>query len=351
MATQATQPERREWDGIVRRSLDIECRSVDQAQRSVDVIASTASLDAHGDIVEQDFDLKRFEKNPVVLWNHNAFGMFDGSTAKDFLPIGRAESVSIKGGQLEARLVFASAEANPLAEQVFRLMQEKILRAVSIGFRPGDSVSETVDGKKRFRLKGNELFEISVVPIPSNPDAVAKSIAWERENLGRAAASKTADSGKDSNMTEQEKALQDALTAKGVADAKAQEAGARADKLEAELKQLKADIIAEKTLSAKLTADLDKANAELATAKSSEAKSVLDGLQGKKFAPAEREELDALVKDLGLERVQKLLEKRPDIALTESVKTIDRSGVNPPAAELTNSSAGADIASEAMKGL
>ena len=178
----------RNWDGIVRRHLPITTRGVNTGSRSVDVIASTTAIDAHGDILEQDWRLERYLRNPVVLWNHNVFessawSMGEGARPEDLLPIGRAENVRVTGTGLEATLVFASPDASPLAERVWRLMSEKVLSAVSVGFRPGKVTEEKVDGGTLFRLSDNELMEISVVPIPSNPEAVAKHIAWEHRQL------------------------------------------------------------------------------------------------------------------------------------------------------------------------
>jgi len=319
MGKKTPQPqERRAWDGTLRRQVDVQCRSVDEETRSVEVVASTDSLDSHGDILEQDWDLKRFKKNPVVLWNHNIFESshfsFGGSVnPKDLLPIGRAENVRVQDGQLQAKLVFGSAEYNELSERVFRGFQEGMLRAVSVGFKPGKITEEVKNGKTVFRLADNELREISAVPIGSNPEAVAKSIAWERENMSRVAAKGAASrrhNDKGATMDEQE--LEKARVDLGVAQKQLTDERERTTKLEDDLK-------AEKTLTSKLQSDLDAANKRIQDADTARAKTELDALQGVKFAPAEREELDGMVKDLGLDRVVKYLGTRPDLAITKSV--------------------------------
>lgn len=139
--------------------------SFDEESREVTFVASTDTVDADGDIVEQTFNLDRYLKNPVILYGHN----------RRDLPIGTAKSVGLnENSNLEIRVRFASKEANPLAEQVFQLVKEGVLRSMSIGFRPGDIRLEMRDGNEVFVLSNNELFEASVVPIPSNPDALAK---------------------------------------------------------------------------------------------------------------------------------------------------------------------------------
>lgn len=148
---------------LLHRSLDLSVRAMNVEARSVDVVASTPSLDAYSEVVVQDWDLERYKKNPVVLYGHNSY----------CLPIGHAENVRVEKGQLLATLFFVDARANPLAEQVWQGIQQKSLRAVSVGFRCDAASQQEIDGEQRYVLTGNELVEISVVPIPANPDCVA----------------------------------------------------------------------------------------------------------------------------------------------------------------------------------
>ncbi len=133
--------------------------------RTMDVVASTDALDAHGTVLDSgSWRLDRYRANPVVLYAHDQ---------RD-LPIGFAEDVRVADGALRARLRFVTAAANPLAEQVWQLVQQKALRAVSVGFFAGDVKTQKRDGREVAVLSDNELLEISVVPVPSNPEAVAK---------------------------------------------------------------------------------------------------------------------------------------------------------------------------------
>lgn len=353
MGKKASQQDAPLWDGLVRRSVDFECRAINEDERSIEVVASTDTLDSHGDIVEQTFDLKRYKKNPVVLWLHNSFGCFDGSDAEDFLPIGKAEGVKVEDGKLVAKIVFlaGTAEEEPLVDKIWRRVKQGVLRAVSIGFRPGKVTREenAETGKVTYRLAKNELYEISVVPIPSNPDAVAKALAFEHEQLRRLAASEEGAPERDGESNMDPKLLQEQLdkanAALAVANAEvgkvtteskaaAEASEKRIKELEAQVTKLAADLTSEKAASTKLETDLAKANEAIKAANESVAKVELDALQGKKFAPAEREELDTLVKDIGLARVKSLLEKRADIALTQPVevdgKPIENKNAPPP---------------------
>lgn len=44
--------------------------SVDVARRYAEFVASTDGVDSHGTIVRQNWQLDRYRKNPIVLWNH-----------------------------------------------------------------------------------------------------------------------------------------------------------------------------------------------------------------------------------------------------------------------------------------
>lgn len=152
-------------------------RSVDAEKRTVDVIASTETEDSHGTILVQDWDLERFNRNPVVLWAHNA------TLGMDELPIGRCTRAEVVDGALECTIQFAGADVNPRAEQVFQAYRQGFLRAVSVGFNPRSYRWEERDGREVLVLYDNELIELSCVPVGSNPDALARAMA-ARSNPG-----------------------------------------------------------------------------------------------------------------------------------------------------------------------
>ncbi len=312
MASQTTQHERGESDdGIVRRSFGVATRAIDREARTVEVVASTTTEDSHGDVIEQDWDLTRFLRNPVVLWNHNVFGAYrysDGMSApEDLLPIGHCTSTSVTGGQLVATIKFGSAEYNPMSEKVFLGFVEGHIRAVSVGFYPGVIAEEKVEGGYRYRLSQCELLEISAVPIPSNPDAVAKSAAFEHEQIGRLVAERRARAAQETNpmaMTNEEKAAHDnAISEVAKLKASNEAATQRAERAEALNVQLKADLAA--------------ASEQISKAAAERSKTLLDGLQCKKFAPAEREKLDKLVAKAGIDDVLELLNARPDLPVVQ----------------------------------
>lgn len=133
---------------------------------TVSFIASTASPDRYGDIIDQKgWMTANYRKNPVVLLNHD-------STQ---LPIGRG-NVSIKNQQLVIDVEFD--DEDPRAQEVKRKAQNGFMNAVSVGFRPLESKSrsELPKDSKYYGQRGMyyskaELLEVSIVTIPANGEA------------------------------------------------------------------------------------------------------------------------------------------------------------------------------------
>lgn len=143
---------------------DAQVRLRGDAERAVDVIASTEAVDSYDSVLTKNWRLERYLANPVVLFAHKSRE----------LPIGRAENVRVEDGELRARLVFTTAETNPVAEQVWRSINEGLLRGVSVGFTSNSVRVEKRDGRELLVLDDNELVEISVTPVPANPEALAQ---------------------------------------------------------------------------------------------------------------------------------------------------------------------------------
>jgi HK97 family phage prohead protease len=148
--------------------------------RTLGFVFSDESIDRYGDIIQaRGWVLANFNANPVALFGHDA-----GSVEN---VIGRARNVRVNGTQLVGDIEFMTAEVNPNAEAVFRMLQGGFLKTVSVGFAP----LEWEQAKDKTRpggidFKRQELLEISVVPIPANPNALvqAKAAGIDVERLG-----------------------------------------------------------------------------------------------------------------------------------------------------------------------
>lgn len=216
---------RREGEPVRRAfGITIKSGSLDEKKRSVRVIASTAAIDSYDEIVEQSWQLERYRANPVVLYGHNRVGFLGlGGDPEKTLPVGYASDVAVVNGQLEATLNFVDEAANPMAVKVWEQFKQGGLRAVSVGFYPNTVREEKRDDKDIYVLADNELFEISAVPLPANPEAVALSAersnerAWfrERAHPQQIPAALAAQETDEMSLTpEQIKKLQDDLQAK-----------------------------------------------------------------------------------------------------------------------------------------
>jgi len=134
-------------------------------------LASTNSIDRVGDVINHDAwtksgGLNNFEKNPIILFNHN----YDK-------PIGRATSMEVNKSGLEL-----GARISKSAGEIKDLIKDGVLGAFSVGFRVKDAeYNEETDG---LEIKDAELFEVSVVSVPANQTAMfslAKSFDSEAE--------------------------------------------------------------------------------------------------------------------------------------------------------------------------
>lgn len=120
------------------------------------------------------WDLKNYKKNPVVLWSH------------DFMrpAIAKIESLRVKDEQLVGRVRFSSKEIDPFAGMIEGKVREGIIRAGSVGFI--SRKIEILDDPKAPETlihRKQELYEFSIVNIPSNVNATASRSAKEYEEI------------------------------------------------------------------------------------------------------------------------------------------------------------------------
>jgi len=121
-------------------------------------MASTSDFDRAGDSISaeawQKGGLNNFEKNPIILFNHD----YDR-------PIGRATGMKAGPNGLELECKISKNAPGNIAE----LVKDGVLGAFSVGFRVKDAdyIKET-DG---LMIKDAELFEVSVVSVPCNQAA------------------------------------------------------------------------------------------------------------------------------------------------------------------------------------
>lgn len=157
--------------------------------RTVTFIASTYSKDRHGTIVNQKgWKLDNFNRNPVIGYQHDVYGGGMCLKADPDDVIASNAKAYMDGDQLLVDVTFETEDVNAKAEKIFKKVKAGSLRAVSVGFleigtgRYGEGEEARGKAKETYYFDGQELLEVSVVNIPSNPDAVRKSLGDQTAN-------------------------------------------------------------------------------------------------------------------------------------------------------------------------
>lgn len=149
--------------------------SIDESKFTATFVISDESVDRQGEIIKQDgWDFKNYLNNPVVLFGHDSYD----------LPIGKTIDIKVEDGKTLATIEFAAAIYDKAAT-VFNMVKAGILNTVSVGFIN----KEYLDGEDydNYVLTKNELLEISIVPVPANPNAIvlaAKDGLIDKKDVG-----------------------------------------------------------------------------------------------------------------------------------------------------------------------
>jgi HK97 family phage major capsid protein/HK97 family phage prohead protease len=150
----------------------------------MEFVLSDATVDRYGDVVEVDgWEWGEFSSNPIALFGHDTG-----------FPIGKWADVRKAGGKLLGRLDLARAGTSARIDELRSLVEQGILRTVSVGFLPIES--KPMDAKKGVRFIKQRLVECSLVAVPANPNAlaVARSLHISDETI-RLAFGEHADGG------------------------------------------------------------------------------------------------------------------------------------------------------------
>lgn len=172
---------------ILVRSFTPEIRKKDEETRTITFVASDGSRDSAHTVLNQDgWKLDRFNKNPVIGYNHRVYSAWDTKDA-DFV-IGKGHAY-VEDGKLMVDITFEPKEINELAEKVYQKILFGSLNAVSVGFLPvgkgawGKGDEAPGESRETYYYAGQELLEISVVNIPANSNATRKGEDPEQEEL------------------------------------------------------------------------------------------------------------------------------------------------------------------------
>jgi HK97 family phage prohead protease len=147
-------------------------------------VMSDDSVDRMGDVIEPaGWDLSSFQAgakfNPIALFNH-----------KPDQVVGSWSHVRVADGRLIGKFEPLEPGTSELADSVRKMVEQNVLRAVSVGFDPIEK--ELLHEKAHphsgpFRFKRQALLECSIVSVPANANAVAiaKSLNISHETMSR----------------------------------------------------------------------------------------------------------------------------------------------------------------------
>lgn len=122
------------------------------------ILISTPGEDRDGDQLDmRGCVLDNYRKNPTVLFAHDY----------SELPVGVTTSINVTPEGIRASWNWLTGD--PMADRVKNAWDQRALNAASVGFRPLESSPRSGGG---LLFSKWELLEWSLVPVPSNPEAV-----------------------------------------------------------------------------------------------------------------------------------------------------------------------------------
>lgn len=146
--------------------------------RVIEYTLSDEHVDRDGDIMIQNgANLDSYKSNPVVLLFHDARTFPVGNCIKIW--------VDLADRTLKGWILFLDDRVDPsgTSERAFRFAKSRAMRAGSIGFQGTEVKFPTTEERKMLGMKdwgviftGWEMYEFSLCPVPSNPNAMADAL-------------------------------------------------------------------------------------------------------------------------------------------------------------------------------
>lgn len=134
------------------------------------IVISDESINSYGFwVLTNGIDTAAFQKNPVMLWNHNRD---DHGTVNAQLPIGIWKDLRVENGVLTGEPVFD--ETDEFAMKIKQKYESGVLNACSMGFMPlewSDAPEMLKEGQTVATVTRCRLLEVSICDIPSNSNA------------------------------------------------------------------------------------------------------------------------------------------------------------------------------------
>jgi HK97 family phage prohead protease len=142
----------------------LEIKDLDDDQRMISGMASTPEVDRVGDIVDPMG--ASFASEIPLLWQH-----------KHDSPVGIAEFGKPTKRGIPFKAILARIEEDgplkQLVDMAWQSVKAKLVRGVSIGFRP---IKYDIMSEGGLKFTQTEIFELSLVTIPANASATIQTI-------------------------------------------------------------------------------------------------------------------------------------------------------------------------------
>ena len=181
MATKPNkQPKRADGQSMPVQTRSADISNVNEDDRSFELVWTTGAKVRRYDWWREEYydeelvvsdnavDLTRLNNGAPLLDMHSGWSLRS--------ILGVVEKAWIAAGEGLARVRFPRAEDNPDADRVFRMIKDKIIRNVSVGYRVNKIERERQDdGPMLYRVIDWQPFEISIVTVPADAGAGIRS--------------------------------------------------------------------------------------------------------------------------------------------------------------------------------
>lgn len=152
------------------------CETKQVEANVVDFVITTEDVDRMNErVIAAGCEFENYLKNPIVLFAHNWE-----------MPIGKCLGLLFDENRIIARTqFFPDLIEDAKMKTAVNLALNGVLKAVSIGFLEKEVKYERIGNKDVRTITKWELVEYSVVSVPANPNAVAKTFSSLDEKAGR----------------------------------------------------------------------------------------------------------------------------------------------------------------------
>jgi HK97 family phage prohead protease len=149
-------------DAEIDRELPLDQKDAGGSLQQVAFIISDASKDRYGDTVSAEgWDFQNFNANRVLLWAHDYRSHPVGTMGEPWKTVGNKIKAVVEE--------WVPRELSEFAWATEQMVRRGFLNAVSVGFRPTEY---SYNDDYSVNYIHQELLEVSVVPVPANPNAL-----------------------------------------------------------------------------------------------------------------------------------------------------------------------------------